>query len=214
MPVTLINPFEVAAGQEAAFVENWKRTAAVFSGKPGYLDTRLHRSLDPAARFRFVNVAHWESAEAWAEAIKAFPPKEGGLAGIKANPALYEPMPGGSIGARHASTGEDDAFTQVVRFEVEPDKQGALIAAIAAEVERWVCRRPGFVSATLHASLDGRHVLNYARWRTEADFAAFTDDPESERLGAAVCAAGPSRGPEATPYRVVRSIGAPGGRNG
>ena len=180
MSVTLINPFEVAADQEAAFVEGWKQTAAVFAGKPGFLDTRLHRSLDPASRFRFINVAHWSGAEAWAEALRAFPPKEGGIAGIKANPALYVPMPGGSIKANGPSVEEDSAFTQVVQFEVKPDKQGALIAAIAAEVERWVSRRPGFLSVMLHASLDGRHVVNYARWRSEADFAAFTQDPEGE----------------------------------
>ena len=56
--------------------------------------------------------------------------------------------------ARHQ---EGDTFTQVVQFEVEPDKQAALIAAIVAEVERWVRHRPGFVSSTFHASLDGRH---------------------------------------------------------
>ena len=107
MPVTLINPFEVAAAQEAAFVESWKRTAAVFAEKPGYLDTRLHQSIDAAARFRFVNVAHWSSAEAWAEAMKAFPPQEGGVPGIKANPALYTPVQGGSIEAHGASV-EDE----------------------------------------------------------------------------------------------------------
>ena len=211
MPVTLINPFEVAADREAAFVEGWKQTAAVFAGKPGFLDTRLHRSLDPASRFRFVNVAHWSGAEAWAEAMRAFPPKEGGVAGIKANPALYAPMPGGSIEANGPSVEGDGAFTQVVQFEVEPEKQGALIAAIAAEVERWVSRRPGFMSATLHASSDGRRVVNYARWRTEADFAAFTRDPEGERLSAAIRAVGPSSGPAAVGCRVVRSIRAPGG---
>ena len=75
MPVTLINPFEVATAQEAAFVKGWKQTAAVFANKPGYLDTRLHVSIDPASRFRFVNIAHWSSVEAWAEAMKAFPPQ-------------------------------------------------------------------------------------------------------------------------------------------
>jgi len=65
---------------------------------------------------------------------------------------------------------EDDTFTQVVQFEVAPERQQSLIAAIVGEVERWVRHRPGFVSSTFHASLDGRHVLNYAQWRTEADF--------------------------------------------
>lgn len=65
---------------------------------------------------------------------------------------------------------EDDTFTQVMQFEVEPDKQAALITAIVAEVERWVRHRPGFVSSTFHANLDGWHVLNYAQWRTEGEF--------------------------------------------
>ena len=101
---------------------------------------------------------------------------------------------------------EGDTFTQVVQFEVEPAKQHALIAAIAAEVERWVRHRPGFVSSTFHASLDGRHVLNYAQWRTEADFHAFTRDPEGDRLGVAIRAVGPVSGPAAVQYRVVRCI--------
>ena len=44
---------------------------------------------------------------------------------------------------------EDDTFTQVVQFEVEPERQAELIATIVGEVERWVSHRPGFVSATL-----------------------------------------------------------------
>ena len=99
MPVTLINPFVVPAAQEAGFVESWKRTAAVFAGKPGYMETRLHRSLDPGARFRFINVAHWTTAEAWSDAMRAFPPAEGGVHGIEANPALYNPVEGGTIEA-------------------------------------------------------------------------------------------------------------------
>lgn len=104
---------------------------------------------------------------------------------------------------------EDDTFTQVVQFEVEPAKQDALIQAIVGEVERWVRHRPGFVSSSFHASLDGRHVLNYAQWRSEADFRAFTEDPEGERLGAAIRAIGPTGGPKAVQYRVVRSIEPP-----
>ena len=101
---------------------------------------------------------------------------------------------------------ENDIFTQVVRFEVEPARQDALIAAIVAEVERWVCHRPGFVSSGFHASIDGRHVLNYAQWRTEADFRAFIADPEGERLGAAIRAIGPTGGPHAEAYRVARIV--------
>ncbi len=107
-----------------------------------------------------------------------------------------------------ARIAEDDTFTQIVHFTVEPDRQAALIEAITAEVERWVRRRPGFIASSFHASLDGRHVLNYAQWRTEADFEAFTRDPEGERLSAAVRAARPLAGPEAIRYRVARVVDA------
>lgn len=106
MAVTLINPFVVAPEMEAAFLEGWKKTAHIFAGKPGYLETRLHRSLDANARFRFVNVAHWESAETWAEAMKAFPPSEGGRKGVEANPALYSVVEGGEV---EAHSGNIDA---------------------------------------------------------------------------------------------------------
>ncbi len=102
---------------------------------------------------------------------------------------------------------EDATFTQVVQFDIEPAKQDALIQALVSEVERWVRHRPGFVSSTFHASFDGRHVLNYAQWRTHADFETFTHDEETDRLGAAVRAVGPSGGPHATAYRVARCIG-------
>ncbi len=107
-----------------------------------------------------------------------------------------------------ASIIEGDTFTQVVHFAVEPDRQAALVEAVATEIERWVRHCPGFVSSSLHASLDGHHVLNYAQWRTEADFVAFTKHSEGERLGAAVRAAKPLEGPEAVKYHAVRVIDA------
>jgi heme oxygenase (mycobilin-producing) len=67
-PVVLINAFEVPAGEDEAFLEGWERTRAFLSVQDGYLSTRLHRSLSPAADFRFVNVALWESEQAFRDA--------------------------------------------------------------------------------------------------------------------------------------------------
>jgi quinol monooxygenase YgiN len=103
---------------------------------------------------------------------------------------------------------ENDTFTQVVRFDVDPAKQEQLIAAIVGEVERWVCQRPGFVSSTFHASLDGKHVLNYAQWKDEASFKGFAEDPEGKKLSAAIHAVDASLKPHAIAFRVVRSIDA------
>ena len=67
--VVLINPFEVPAGREAEFVARWQEAADYLRRREGFISTRLHQSLDPAAAFRFVNVAEWESAEHFRRAV-------------------------------------------------------------------------------------------------------------------------------------------------
>jgi heme-degrading monooxygenase HmoA len=37
----------------------------------------------------------------------------------------------------------------------------------------------GYVSANIHRGLDGRHVANYAQWRSPQDFRAMLEDPEA-----------------------------------
>jgi heme-degrading monooxygenase HmoA len=61
--VVLINPFEVPEGKDEAFLAGWEAARAFMERQKGYVSTRLHRSLDPKARFRFINVAEWETAE-------------------------------------------------------------------------------------------------------------------------------------------------------
>lgn len=68
-PVTLINPIAVEAGREAAFLADWERVAAYMRRQPGFLSTRLHRAIRDGADFAFVNVADWETAEAYAAAV-------------------------------------------------------------------------------------------------------------------------------------------------
>ena len=64
-PVTFINCFEVPAGREEEFLGLWTQVNQYMQTQPGYLSHRLHRSVQPSARFRFVNIALWESAESW-----------------------------------------------------------------------------------------------------------------------------------------------------
>ena len=59
--VRLINCFEVPAGRDDEFMTRWSEINAHMAAKPGYLGHRLHRSLSPDARFRFVNYVEWES---------------------------------------------------------------------------------------------------------------------------------------------------------
>lgn len=65
--VVLINAFEVADGEEDRFMTGWDRARELLAAQPGYLGTRLHRSLGPAD-FRFVEIARWSSPLAFTRA--------------------------------------------------------------------------------------------------------------------------------------------------
>jgi heme-degrading monooxygenase HmoA len=96
-PVTLINVFEVPVDHVEVFITKWRKRAALMSAKPGFVNTRLHRAISPQARFQLVNVAHWESREAFqaATADAGFQERIGAAAAdpqvpVSANPALYQ----------------------------------------------------------------------------------------------------------------------------
>ncbi len=67
--VILINPFEVPAGKDEEFLKGWEAARDYMKQQKGYVSTALHRSLDPKARFRFINVAEWESPEDFQAAL-------------------------------------------------------------------------------------------------------------------------------------------------
>ena len=89
--IVLINPFEVPQGQEEAFLKGWHAAAEHLRQAPGFLSARLHESLDPQARFRFVNVAEWESPQHFQAAMssEAFQQSRGKMP-FTAFPALYQ----------------------------------------------------------------------------------------------------------------------------
>ncbi len=65
----LINVFEVPEGRDEEFLAGWDEGKRFMERQPGYVSTALHRSLDPAARFRYINIAVWESPEHFSAAL-------------------------------------------------------------------------------------------------------------------------------------------------
>jgi heme-degrading monooxygenase HmoA len=67
---------------------------------------------------------------------------------------------------------EGNLVTLINVIETQPKLQQTLI-------EQWMCfaeevkEEPGFIGAALHRSTDGTRVINYAQWRSEADFESF-----------------------------------------
>lgn len=90
--VTLINVFEVPPGQEEAVIAAWAKARDFLQGEPGYITTHLHRALQPDARLALINIAQWESAEAF-EAATTRMRKAGvfpKIQGLAFTPGLYQ----------------------------------------------------------------------------------------------------------------------------
>lgn len=70
MSVTLINIFEVPAGDESEFIAAWEKTRDYLKTLPAHIETALHQSLHDG-RFRFVNIAEWTSEDEFNAAIRS-----------------------------------------------------------------------------------------------------------------------------------------------
>ncbi len=69
--VVLINVFEVPIAQEQEVMQTWIKSKEFLEKQPGYLNTRLHKNIDPDGKYRFINVAEWASPQQFQSATKA-----------------------------------------------------------------------------------------------------------------------------------------------
>lgn len=71
MSVVLINPFEVPQNKEEEALEYWETCAEILKRKPGFISTKLHKAITPDPKFRFVNIAEWESPQHFQDAVSS-----------------------------------------------------------------------------------------------------------------------------------------------
>ena len=62
-------------------------------------------------------------------------------------------------------------------FTVDRSNQHRLLELLTRATETSVRFAPGFISASLHRSIDGTKVTMYAQWRSIEDYQAMRDDP-------------------------------------
>ena len=71
---------------------------------------------------------------------------------------------------------DSPVVTLINVFTVEPENQGRLIEAWQSSTDEVIRHLPGFVSANIHASLDGTKVVNYAQWESQESFTSMLAD--------------------------------------
>ena len=63
--VVLINAFEVPSDADQSFLAGWERAHEFLLSQPGYRSSQLHKSVEHGADFRYVNIAVWDSEDAF-----------------------------------------------------------------------------------------------------------------------------------------------------
>src|SRR2546426_11852444 len=63
--VVLINAFEVPSGEDESFLVGWERAHDFLLSQHGFRTSQLHKSTETSADFRYVNVAVWDSEDAF-----------------------------------------------------------------------------------------------------------------------------------------------------
>lgn len=93
--VVWINLYEVPPEEDDEFVAGWTKVRDIVAGRPGYVGSRLHRSRDPDATFRFINVAPWQDLETFTAAVATQQFAEAATAIYhQAHPGLFTPHDG------------------------------------------------------------------------------------------------------------------------
>ncbi len=70
-----------------------------------------------------------------------------------------------------------ELLTLINVFTVQPANQQELVDLLVEATRTSVRQVQGFVSASLHRSLDGTKVAMYAQWRSVEDYQAMRRDP-------------------------------------
>lgn len=76
-------------------------------------------------------------------------------------------------------TTDKNLVTHINVFTVSPENQQQLVDLLVEATQSTIRKFPGYISNTYHKSLDGTKVTTYAQWRSQADFEAMLQSPET-----------------------------------
>ena len=71
----------------------------------------------------------------------------------------------------------NQAVTQITFVEPESGKQAEALS-LMTERARFMARQPGFISISLHRSLDGKRIVNYIQWKNRESLHSAHNSPE------------------------------------
>lgn len=173
-PLTLINAFEVPPHADGQFVAAWSRARDLLAPHAGYDGATLHRALAPDARFRYVNLGHWQTLDRFRAATETAGIRADALP-FPAHPGLYQVV----TSEQRLSNGHRGSVTLINLFEVDPDQDEQFIAGWQAARDQ-LSRHPGYLDTTLHRAINDEvdfRFVNVAHWASADAFQAAISGP-------------------------------------
>ncbi len=173
--VPMINVFIVEPERQHQVIEGWLKERKRFEAFSGFVAASLHRSIDGT---RVINYAQYKKAEDWRAISNPANQRQlfaWAFAISQPDPHLYEVVSQSTASGAAEATIEraSSLATMITVFPVEPEKQPRLIEHWINESKQFEAL-PGFISATLHRSLDGNRVLYYGQWQKAQDWLAIS----------------------------------------
>jgi quinol monooxygenase YgiN len=74
---------------------------------------------------------------------------------------------------------ENNYLTLINVFTVKPENQQELVDLLILATEESVTKITGFISSSLHKSLDGTKVTMYAQWKSAEDYQNMRNNPSA-----------------------------------
>jgi quinol monooxygenase YgiN len=74
---------------------------------------------------------------------------------------------------------DSPCITFINIFHVDPLNQQKLIELLSKVTNESVRNTPGFISSSLHKSLDGKKVTMYAQWRSMDEYQKMRENPQA-----------------------------------
>ncbi len=199
-PFTSISLFEVAEQDSDHFVSDWNKRSAVIAQMPGFIAATLYKSILPDHKYQIINVAQWQSYDAWLDVHNSLAYRSQHSANgpqntsnSKAISGFYRP----AVSYTHTHT-EQSASAQPVEGTplriiknpaiTNPDAPFVFINLMEMEqkdidpfLSSWKIRsqltrkQPGSMGATLYKTMlpDSRYqIVNISQWQS---YNAFVD---------------------------------------
>jgi len=73
---------------------------------------------------------------------------------------------------------DSGVMTLINVFAVDPENQQTLVTVLKEGTEALMSKRAGYISASIHVSMDGRRVINYSQWKSVKDIEAMRQHPD------------------------------------